>query len=397
MHMGLAAAGRTTTLSTRSDRVGLRVVPSWLALLLLQCACQCHVSIARAAAAGASTPPDDWALHAHTAADLHRQYENVFPHSNRNAASHLWASFLLDRAAQLTPDQLELFFASFCPISGSPVEPRDATRHKVPLRAVDGTPRAGLSYHCCAPCQCDMMDLTRVDTRAVKTASGVRTYDFIVIGDPCTHPSFLNEPWKNFGEETTLATSAPELYCKAGRLGGAYKSDHGYVIIGMLIPLKSTTAKAQDSSSPEIKKYCNARASTGFASGMGQIFRRVAGVAPIPDVSVGTTQPPAPPAPLVAPDTTAPQAPAAGTGPASEAAIKSAEPVGASIPEHEKHASLVINKGLQLNQLQGAQGGRGVGPFVALGGVLGVLAVLVLNTRQPPAHKPGVAMQSVER
>ena len=34
--------------------------------------------------------------------DLHREYGNIFKHGNRNAASHLWSSFLLDRSRFLT-------------------------------------------------------------------------------------------------------------------------------------------------------------------------------------------------------------------------------------------------------------------------------------------------------
>ena len=85
------------------------------------------------------------ALTASTPRDLHGQYDQIFPHSNRNAASHLWAcvdqaraliahqrwyqhrrdfslvlkihrmfgsSFLLDRAEQLTPQKLVRLCAS---------------------------------------------------------------------------------------------------------------------------------------------------------------------------------------------------------------------------------------------------------------------------------------------
>ena len=46
--------------------------------------------------------------------DLHREYSNIFRHGNRNAASHLWASFLLDRAASMSTERLELMFSGFC-------------------------------------------------------------------------------------------------------------------------------------------------------------------------------------------------------------------------------------------------------------------------------------------
>ena len=38
-----------------------------------------------------------------TVQDLHREYNNVFRHGNRNAASHRWATFLIDRASQMAP------------------------------------------------------------------------------------------------------------------------------------------------------------------------------------------------------------------------------------------------------------------------------------------------------
>lgn len=44
--------------------------------------------------------------------DLHREYHNIFRFGNRNAASHLWASFLLERAAQMPWERLELFFSA---------------------------------------------------------------------------------------------------------------------------------------------------------------------------------------------------------------------------------------------------------------------------------------------
>merc|ERR1712146_189448 len=33
--------------------------------------------------------------------DLWREYGNIFRHGNRNAASHLWSKFLLERAASM--------------------------------------------------------------------------------------------------------------------------------------------------------------------------------------------------------------------------------------------------------------------------------------------------------
>merc|ERR1711968_222525 len=40
--------------------------------------------------------------------DLHREYNNIFKHGNRNAASHLWYSFVNERAPQMTHDRFEV-------------------------------------------------------------------------------------------------------------------------------------------------------------------------------------------------------------------------------------------------------------------------------------------------
>ena len=54
--------------------------------------------------------------------DLFEHYNEIFPSGNRNAASHRWASFILDRAQQMTPDKVEYFFSGFCPVSGTYVD-----------------------------------------------------------------------------------------------------------------------------------------------------------------------------------------------------------------------------------------------------------------------------------
>lgn len=43
--------------------------------------------------------------------DLHDEYYNIFRYGNRNAASHRWSTFLLDRSEQMTTDRLEMFFS----------------------------------------------------------------------------------------------------------------------------------------------------------------------------------------------------------------------------------------------------------------------------------------------
>ena len=56
----------------------------------------------------------------------------TFPSGNRNAASHRWASLLLDCASQLDGPTLVKLFAGFCPISGSITGGGDAQRHIYP-------------------------------------------------------------------------------------------------------------------------------------------------------------------------------------------------------------------------------------------------------------------------
>ena len=76
------------------------------------------------ACAEEATTQDTWPP-AHTnnpsVQDLHREYNNIFRYGNRNAASHRWSTFLLDRADQMTPERLNFFFPGFCAVSGSPV------------------------------------------------------------------------------------------------------------------------------------------------------------------------------------------------------------------------------------------------------------------------------------
>merc|ERR1719456_822743 len=59
-----------------------------------------------------------------TVSELHGKYHEIFHRSgNRNAASHLWASYILDRSTSFTSEEITNLFGGFCPISGSPVRP----------------------------------------------------------------------------------------------------------------------------------------------------------------------------------------------------------------------------------------------------------------------------------
>merc|ERR1719191_2505607 len=103
-----------------------------------------------------------------TVRDLHSEYGNIFKHGNRNAASHLWVSFILQRASQLAPSKLEEMFTGFCAVSGSPTRPSDYTRYRLTLPLVDGGGLvSGFMYYCCWPCVCDTQDFIRVDTANV--------------------------------------------------------------------------------------------------------------------------------------------------------------------------------------------------------------------------------------
>jgi len=100
-----------------------------------------------------------------TVRDLHNEYNNIFRHGNRNAASHLWSTFLIDRAVFMPAKRFRSLSAGYCAVSGSPVGPSDATRYKMRLDHVDGSGKQeGFMYYCCWPCVCDTQDFIKVDT-----------------------------------------------------------------------------------------------------------------------------------------------------------------------------------------------------------------------------------------
>jgi len=91
---------------------------------------------------------------------------------------------------------------------------------------------------------------------------GDKTYDFLVIGDPCADVS-------------KIPMQAPELKCRDGKLEKAVRSDNGHIIIGMLHkqPLVSVVSFYEKGA---MDTECKARADAGYPSGMGTIFREVA-------------------------------------------------------------------------------------------------------------------------
>jgi len=242
--------------------------------------------------------------HGTTVNDLFREYNNIFKHGNRNAASHLWSRFLIERSAQMTHERFVYMFSGFCAVSGSPVRPSDYNRYKLTLDKVDGSGKAaGFMHYCCWPCVCDTQDFIRVDTRNVTTADGERSYRFAVIGNPCDHPEELQHPFQDaFGRgQSTLQMDAPEVRCMDGKLQNAPLSDHGFVIINMFfdppegkesVLLASRVQSAQPGRISEMGgvKYqdeveyapmCEQRKLSGYNSGMGEIFRKVAAISPI--------------------------------------------------------------------------------------------------------------------
>ena len=254
----------------------------------------------------AVTVADKWRDNAEslTLGDLRSEYQNIFRYGNRNAASHRWASFLLDRAEHIPEQKLVELFGGFCAVSGSPVQPGDYKRYRLslPLAGGGGRTRAGFMYYCCWPCVCDTQDFIRADTKTIETKDGHVVKHFAVIGDPCRYEHKLDEPFVQpfDGRTTTLRRDAAEVRCTAdGRLEGATLSDNGHVIIGMFFDAPEDSVDDGQRPQPgrmrhlsgfsfqdeaEFEPSCTDRAANGYNSGMGEIFRRVAQINPIDTV-----------------------------------------------------------------------------------------------------------------
>jgi len=236
--------------------------------------------------------------------ELHQRYGDIFRHGNRNAASHLWTTYILDRAAAAPAAQVEMLFSSFCAVSGSPVSPSDYKRYRLRLKhAVTGVDEVGFMYYCCWPCVCDTWDFIKVDTLTVATADGPKQNRFAVISDPCLNEKALDVPFVQpfDGRTTTLRRDAPDVRCDGGRLIGATRTDHGFIAISMFFdapvdeeedhgvvwqPGRITQRgdhMFQDD--VEFSDMCAQRAADGYNSGMGEIFRRVAAITPVGDAA----------------------------------------------------------------------------------------------------------------
>lgn len=198
--------------------------------------------------------------HGTTIIDLHNEYINIFKKNNRNSASHLWCNFILDRSKSLNITDFKKMFSGFCPVSGSPISD-GREPFNISLMDVTGKLLNGYIYFCCWPCVCDTMDFVRVDSADVETKSGIKKFNFLVIKDPCVSP------------EKIPFHQTPEIQCLNGKLKNTYLSNNGYIIIGLFFnkPISNKSI-----SIPNLQ--CQERAKSGYKSGMGSIFRQVAGI-----------------------------------------------------------------------------------------------------------------------
>jgi len=210
--------------------------------------------------------------------DLWAEYRNIFTSGNRNAASHLWSAFLIDRAHSMTLERFNSLNEGYCAVSGSPVTPMQHTRYRMTLDTVTGERVTGIVYYCCWPCVCDTQDFIKIDTKTIVTAEGSSVHRFMVIGNPCQNAAQI--PYE-----------APEVRCgPGGELLGAPMSDNGFVILAKFFD--DDGKDAQDDTT--FAEHCEYRKQMNYNSGMGDIFRKVAGITrirPAPPTSKLTGRP----------------------------------------------------------------------------------------------------------
>ena len=127
------------------------------------------------------------ACNAFTVSQLHGKYNEIFSRAhNRNAASHLWASYILNRSSNLTESEIYNLFGGFCPISGSPVYPSSRNLWQG-VRVNSSISRDGFTtgniHVCCWPCVCDLQALVKSDTLTINTNDGTKQFTTLVIGN----------------------------------------------------------------------------------------------------------------------------------------------------------------------------------------------------------------------
>ena len=119
--------------------------------------------------------------------ELHKKYHDIFYRKgNRNAASHLWSSYILERASSLTELEISNLFKGFCPVSGSPIlpSPRSIWKNVAVKNATDPNHIIrGTIHFCCWPCVCDLQASVGVDTLRIDTQDGENTFNVLVIGN----------------------------------------------------------------------------------------------------------------------------------------------------------------------------------------------------------------------
>lgn len=211
-------------------------------------------------------------------ARLHERYDKIFPNGNRNAASHRWAHAVLSEAGTHTWADVRAMMSGFCPVSGSPI---DGGGRICSRGALSG----GAVAHCCWPCACDLADAADRGTVRVNRGVPIRakdrvgTLDLIELYDPCA-------PDRATGDApVAIPAEASDVTCAGERLENSYRVDERapWAVIGALQPDAACTAEdtaeaavAAQSARAFPSEQCAARAKSGYQSGMGTIFRKIA-------------------------------------------------------------------------------------------------------------------------
>lgn len=217
---------------------------------------------------------------------LIKHYSKVFRTGNRNAASHLWSSFLFNQSVSKSAAEFEDLFTGFCGISGSVVLPISAeSRWRLTLQDVSGGQHTGIMYYCTGcygwPCLCDARENMKIDTKTVVMKDGsTKQYKVAVVGNPCKTQAMSTKLYAEItdpmyqGKHVTLQMAAPELFCAGSVLQGATLSDHGHIIEAMFF---DDNKDVQAHNEGEFTEMCASRGNAG----MGPIFRTLASVNPL--------------------------------------------------------------------------------------------------------------------
>lgn len=216
-----------------------------------------------------------------TPRDLWKEYYNIFPTGNRNAAAFRWTTFILERSWQMSDYTFESLAGSYCAVAAAIVSEQPKTRYRLNLPKIGGGSQHGLMHYCCWPCICDTLDFLKVDTKTVSLQGGLtRQYHFAVMGNPCNNPSAFHETYVDpfSGRTTTIPEQAPEVKCAAdGSLEGATLSDNGHILMSVFFADVGQAGNQQS----DFMSACQDRAANGYKSGMGLVFRQVAGASPL--------------------------------------------------------------------------------------------------------------------